>query len=144
MQAARNAPSAPWQLSLDEGRGFARRWLREEPLHRRVIRHPACAHEQDLVGEPTRLSEIVRRHDDLRAARMNLVDDALDLARRAGVEVCRGLVEEQDLGIERPRPRERELLLLTSRQHSRRTVRDRLQPDGIENVTRALVALALR
>ena len=58
------------------------------------------------------------RHDDLGAARVDLLDDALDLARRAGIEVRRGLVEEQHLGRKRPRARERELLLLAARQHA--------------------------
>ena len=42
-----------------------------------------------------------------------------------------------------PRARERELLLLAARQHARGTIRDGLEPDGIENVARALIALTL-
>ena len=49
----------------------------------------------------------------------NLADDRLDLARRAGIEIRRGLVEEQHFGPERPRARERELLLLAAGEHAR-------------------------
>ena len=95
--------------------------------HGRVIGQLTGAHEQDLVGEAPCLAEIVSRHHDLGAARMDLVDDALDLARCAGIEVRRRLVEEQHFRRQRPRARERELLLLAAGQYARRAVarRDR-------------------
>ena len=56
-----------------------------------------------------------------------------DLARRAGIEVCSGLVEEQHLGLERPRAREREFLLLAARKDTRGPLRRSAQPHGIEH-----------
>ena len=47
-----------------------------------------------------------------------------DLARRTGIEVRGRLVEKQHFGPERPRARERELLLLAARQDARGTMRD--------------------
>jgi hypothetical protein len=88
--------------------------------------------EQDLVGEALRLAEVVRDHHDLGARRVDRAHDPLDLARRARIEVRGRLVEEQDLGLEHPGARERETLLLAARQHARRLVGDRHEPDALE------------
>ena len=57
------------------------------------------------------------------------LDDGLDLARRAGIEVGGGLVEEQHLGMQRPGARQREALLLAAREHARRPLREVRQAD---------------
>src|SRR6185295_19735427 len=78
--------SVPWQLSSDERGGFGRRGLLKELLDRRTLDQPALAEKQDLVTQSPCLAEVVRSHDDLGAARPDLADDALDLARRARIE----------------------------------------------------------
>ncbi len=90
------------------------RRLREEALHRRAFCQPARIDEQDFVAEAARLSQIVRGHHDLGPACVDLANDRFDLACGAGVEVRGGLVEEQHLGLERPRSSEREFLLLAA------------------------------
>ena len=53
-------------------------------------------------------------------AACDLADDALDLGGGAGIEARGGLVEEEDLGPQRPGAREREALLLAAGEHARR------------------------
>ena len=95
----------------------------EETVHRRALDQPSLVQEQDLVAEAARLGEIVRRHDDLGAGGVERLDDRLDLARRAGIEVRGRLVEEQHLGVQRPGARQREPLLLAAGEHARRPAR---------------------
>ena len=57
------------------------------------------------------------------------LDHGLDLARRAGIEVRRRLVEEQHLRMQRPGARQRQALLLAAGEHARRAMRDMSQAD---------------
>ncbi len=92
-----------------------------------TARRPALLQVDDVVGKALRLREVVRGHDDGRALRMDAAHDVLDRARRLGVEAGRRLVEEQHLGPQRPRPRQRQPLLLAARQHPRRPRGQRAQ-----------------
>src|SRR5687768_10785709 len=96
------AGSVPRQLFSYECGGFGRRRLFEKALDWRTLGQPSLAEKQDLVAQAPGLTEVVRRHHDLGAARAYLADDALDIARGAGVEVRSGLVEEKHLRSEGP------------------------------------------
>ncbi len=52
--------SAPWQFSLDEGRSFRRRRLREKALDGRALHQAAGDDEQDLVAQAACLAKVVR------------------------------------------------------------------------------------
>src|SRR5258708_34200932 len=69
---------------------------------------PPLIEKQDLVAQPPRLAEVVRRHDNFRSRRIEGLDHRFDLARRARVEAGGGAVEEQSLRAQRPGPGERE------------------------------------
>ena len=109
-----------------------------------ALDQPSAAQEKNLVREPPRLTEIVCRHDDLGSTRMDLADDRFDLARGGGVEIRGGLVEEEDFGAERPRTREREFLLFSSGEKTRRLLRARFEPDRFDHVARAQCPLSAR
>jgi len=70
--------------------------------------------------------------------------DRLDLADGPGVEVRGRLVEEQHLGLEHPRAREREALLLAAGEDARGPARVRGQPDAAQRGDRAGFALVVR
>jgi hypothetical protein len=72
---------------------------------------------------PPRLAEVVGGEHDLRPGRRDRTDERLHGGRCAGVERRRGLVEEEHLGVERPRPGERHALLLADGEAPRRLVR---------------------
>jgi hypothetical protein len=116
--------------------------MREELLDRRMLRDAPFVHEQHLVAEPPRLAEVVGRHDHLRSRRIERPDHALDLARRGRVEARGRLVEEQHLRVKRPRPRQRQALLLAAREHARRAVLEMRKPDALERFARDPLALA--
>ena len=70
------------------------------------------AHHQDAVGEEDRLVHVVGdEHDGFRRLREDVGDLALELLARDGVERPERLVEQQDAGVERERPREPDALL---------------------------------
>ena len=54
---------------------------------------------------------------------MDVGNDLLDGARRVGIKTRRGLVQKQDLRLERPGACQRKPLLLAPRQYARRTFR---------------------
>ena len=66
--------------------------------------------------------------------------DGLDLARGPRVEVRGGLVEEEHLGLEHPRARQREALLLAAGEHARRPLGEGLQADALQRRTHARLA----
>ena len=109
-------------------------------LGARALDEPALVQEQHLVGEAPRLTQVVRHHHDLRAGRVHRRDDALDLVGRARIEARGRLVEEQHLGIERPRAREREALLLAAGEHARRPVGEAPSPTRASAARRAVSA----
>src|SRR5258708_20248664 len=85
---------------------------------------PPLSEKQDLVAQPPRLAEVVRRHDNFRSRRIEGLDHRFDLACRARVEAGGGLVEEQHLRVQRPGPRERQALLLAAGKHASRPARE--------------------
>ena len=115
--------------------------VREKTVDRRALDEPPVGQEQDLVAEAPRLAEVVRRHHDLGAARVDLAHDVLDLARRLGIEVRGRLVEEQHFGTQRPRAREREASAARRPRARARAVGERAQADGGERVRDARLAL---
>lgn len=94
----------------------------EEAIGGRLLVETAAVQEQYLIGDPLRLREIVRSHDDLRAAPSDGQHDVLDGARAGGIEAGRRLVEEQHLRRECPCPGQRELLLFADGQDARRVI----------------------
>ena len=88
----------------------------------RSTSRPWCRNS-DLVAEAPRLRRGCASIITIVVpARVDRRDDRLDLARRAGIEARRRLVEKQHVGLQRPRAREREALLLAAGQHARRAV----------------------
>src|SRR5262245_162850 len=92
-----------------------------EDLDRPVELHELAQHEEGrVVGDPRRLLHVVR-HDHDRVARLQLVDEVLDLLGRNGVERGGRLVHQDDLGLDRERARDAQALLLAAgKAHSRR------------------------
>ena len=82
-------------------------------LGRRARRdQPAAVDDQDAVGEPFRLLELVRRQQHAHALVAQLADDRADDQPPGGIDASGGLVEEGDLGAAHQRQRQREPLLL--------------------------------
>src|SRR5690606_20868779 len=75
---------------------------------------PAAMQEDDVASEAFRLAEIMGRHHHLDAVADETGDDLFHLARGAGIEAGRRLVEEDDLRLQRPGPRQRQPLLLAA------------------------------
>ena len=73
-------------------------------------------------------------------AAMQRDDDAFDFVRRARIEARRRLVQEKDLGAQRPHPRQREPLLLAARQHARGAVRLLVEADLGQRLACAVLA----
>ena len=70
--------------------------------------------ENDLVGESARLAQIVGDQDNAGAASVRARDQLLDGQGGGWVEAGGGLVEEQDLGLDRQRAHQRQALLLAA------------------------------
>ena len=90
-----------------------------------------------LVAQAPSLAQAVRGHHDLGARRIKGAYHRFDLARRAGIQVRGGLVEEQHLGVQGPGTREREALLLTARQDARRALGKLREPHFCKGLARA-------
>src|SRR5882724_595264 len=147
--------ASPQQFSLDEGRRLRRQGPRKE-LHRRpLFEQTAAMQEDDLIGKPPRLAEVVCGHDDLRAAQIDGGDDILDGARCRRVQIGRRLVEKEHLRRRRPGAGERQPLLFADRERARRAMgelgeagviehfanpgapqrpRDALEPEGVVDI----------
>jgi hypothetical protein len=106
---------------------------------------PALAHHRDLVGDLHRLLLVVR--DDHRR-RVRLVVEAAEpfpeLGPHAGVQRAERLVEEEDGGIDRERPREPHPLALPARELRRVPLRETLELDELQELSHAICDLALR
>ena len=72
--------------------------------------------EKHLIAEPARLSQIMGRHDDLGTAFGDLFKQRFDRLGGGGIEAGAGLIQQQNLGLEHPSPRQREALLLATGQ----------------------------
>src|SRR5882724_8270930 len=147
--------ASPQQFSLDEGRRLRRQGPRKE-LHRRpLFEQTAAMQEDDLIGKPPRLAEVVCGHDDLRAAQIDGGDDILDGARCRRVQIGRRLVEKEHLRRRRPGAGERQPLLFADGEGARRAMgeigeagviehfanpgapqrpRDALEPEGVVDI----------
>src|SRR6185312_1532235 len=88
--------------------------------------------EDDFTADTSGLPEIVRGHHDLHAAGGNCPDDVLDCFCSRRIEARGRLVEEQHGRIARQGARERETLLLATRQSPRRTRPQIFEPDELE------------
>jgi len=77
--------------------------------------------EKHLIGEPPRLSQVMGRHEDLGTALGDLFKQRFDRPGGGGIETGGGLIQQQDLGLEHPSPRQREALLLATGQKPRRS-----------------------
>ncbi len=83
---------------------------------------------------------IVRDHDDGGAHLVDAFEQVHDLARHQRIEVARGLVREDQLGIAGNRARDRHALLLAARQLRRHVLHARRQADDLQCIGDALVA----
>ena len=72
--------------------------------------------EKHLIGEPACLPQVMGRHDDLRTALRDLRQQDFDRFGGSGIEIGGGLIQQQDLGLEHPSPRQRQALLLATGQ----------------------------
>lgn len=110
----------------------------------RVCRSGGCArpHDHDPVGERQRLLLIVRDIDD-RARKLPPQLQQLLTQRQAcrGVERGYRLVEEDDLRLERERPRQRHALALSAGETGRERTVQAVQPETAQETVRALVRL---
>jgi hypothetical protein len=103
--------------------------LSKKRIDCRALDEPALVDEEHLVTEPACLAEVVGRHDDLGSGRIEGLDDGFDFARRGGIKVRRGFIQEEHLRMQGPRPRQCEALLLSARQRARGLVRRVAEPD---------------
>ena len=101
-------------------------------------------HEDDVVGKPTRLAEVMGDHHDPGAACGNVGDDAFDFARGGRVEARGRFVEEQDARRERPGARQRDALLLAAREHACGALRHVRQADARQRGSGAICSLGTR
>src|SRR5581483_6812126 len=138
---ARSSRSKPWDFSFYERRRFGRLGLREKPLDGGALREAPLVQEQHFVAQAPRLAEVVRGHHDLRPGGVERLDEGLDLARRAGVEVGGRLVEEEELRVQRPSARQREALLLAARQRARRLARGVREAHFAQRLVRAATSI---
>jgi hypothetical protein len=130
------------QLGLEKCPGFLRLRAAKELLDGSALYKSAIAQEKNFIREPARLSEVVRRHHDFCPGRMNRHDDRFDFARRSRIEIRGRFIEKKHFRANCPCSRQREPLLLTAREHTRRLLRLRFEPHSFENVMRAQSALA--
>ena len=77
-----------------------------------MFEQTALVQEHDIGGQPFRLGDVMRRHEDLCAGGPDGADQFLDTAYRGRVEIRGGLVQQQHLGFEHECPRDGEPLLL--------------------------------
>ena len=75
-------------------------------------------HDGDAVAQTRRLFHVMRGQNNCSAARAKLLDDVPEFEPRLRVEPRRRLVEKKNVWIARQRARQREPLLLPSRQLS--------------------------
>src|SRR5690606_8782991 len=88
-----------YKVAADEGRGLGRSRRCKKYFRRRLLDHSYLHEKHDVARAPSRLSEIVRRHDDLYAGRRLSAQALLDRLGRCRTEVCRRFVEKQNLRI---------------------------------------------
>src|SRR5215471_13632566 len=131
----------PWQFSFQKLRRFSRTGSFEESVGGGALDYAPLMQEQDLVAEASGLTKVVSDHHDLGSGGMHSIDHALDLVRRAGIEVRCRLVEEKHLRIQGPGARERDALLLAAGKHARRVRGERFEPDLAERLSRPHLAL---
>src|SRR2546427_3358180 len=88
----------------------------------RVVAHHPFLHDvhaaRDLEGQ----SHVLLDEQDRHPVAVEDVDDLVDLGDHAGHQTLGRLVEEDDLGLEHHRPRDREHLLLAARERATRLV----------------------
>ena len=91
--------------------------LPEELRARRRLDHPPAIVDDDAVGEPVRLGEVVR-HDDRGGAprRQDLAQLVAQRAPQRGVKRRERLVQQEQRRIDRQRPPERDALPLPARE----------------------------
>src|SRR5215471_2992510 len=93
-----------------------------EDLFGPIVLDQTPEHEEGgVLRNAGRLLHVVG-HDHDRVVALELVDELLDLLRRDRVERRCGLVHQDDLGLDRERPRDAEPLLLAAREAERRGV----------------------
>src|SRR3954451_24742085 len=100
------------QSASHEGAGRLTFGPLEEIWSGLVLDEPAVMEKHHVLGEPLRLADVVRDHDDLDAAVLRLDQEPLDDKGRGRVEARGRLVEKQDVGIEAEGAREAKPLLL--------------------------------
>ena len=101
------------EAALEPGAGRLRTGRIEDLGRRAGLHDTAGMHEDHVVGEPSRLPEIVGYQDDGDPAAMRLVDELFDRVRRGRIQARGRLVEQEHPGCARERTDDREPLLLT-------------------------------
>src|SRR5215510_1746726 len=66
--------TSPEELPFEKRGSFLTLWVSEERRRRRMFGKPTMVQKEDLVGEPTGLSQVMRSHDNLGARVMKTVE----------------------------------------------------------------------
>ena len=83
-------------------------------LGRALFDDNAAVHEDDVIGNVAREGHLVRDNDHGGVLVGQLADDLEHFTGQLGIERRGRLVEAEDIGMERQRPRDRDALLLTA------------------------------
>src|ERR1700747_459884 len=95
-------PDSPVKPAFDEGTCRLSFRLRKEGSSVATFHHTAAMHEDDFVGQPMRLAEVMGGHQNLGAGAMDRADDLLYHLHGRGIEIRCRFVEKQDLRFNRP------------------------------------------
>ena len=93
-----------------------------------------AAHDDDPVGEPEDLLDLVRDQQDRDAARGQVDDQLVEVALRADVDAARRIVGEEDGGLGEQRAGEHQLLLVAAGQGRGRRLEGARRRDARQRV----------
>ncbi len=133
------------RLVAEELRDAARPGRAPEVLGRRDLEEPARVHDGDAVGDGERLVVVVGDEDGRRAGgAQGLAQVEREALAQPPVERGEGLVEQEQAGARRERPRERDALALAPAERRDRAPLVPGEPDDVEQLGHARVALGAR
>jgi len=89
----------PQQLTFDKSLGQIVLGLFEKPFGRGAFEQTAAKQEQNFIGGPFRLAQIMGGHDDLGTLFMDRADQFFDGVGRRRIEAGGRLVEKQHLRV---------------------------------------------
>ena len=126
----------------DEGRGETARGCIIERQRVRELDDAAGIHHRDLVAGRECFRLVVRDHDRRGAdATLDRADLDLHFLAQLGVEIGQGFVEQEQSGFDGERPRQRDTLLLATRELAWIALAHRRKMHEVEGLADRLVAL---